>query len=326
MKKVLVMVPCRENHKKMLEEAGQGQCEFSFVSEEESDAVKQAAVEQANIIIGEPRKRYLQNVPDLEWVQMTWAGTDVYTQKPGFPRRVKLTNMTGAFGGVIAEYAFSGILALYRHLPTYGKQQRQHLWQEAAPERTIEGKRALILGAGDIGENMARRLKAFGAYVVGTRRVVRQKPDCFDEMVTLDALDEQLPQADIVMGCLPNTPATTGLFDRERLLRMKKDAVLVNVGRGSLIVTDDLAAVMAQGHLYGAVIDVTEPEPLPEDHPLWDLENVILTPHMAGPSFNGCAETDDKIYAICCENLKRYLAGQPLRNEVNWETGYRKVQ
>lgn len=325
MKQVLVMVPCRDNHKKMLEQAGQGQCSFAYVLEDTPAEERQAAILDAHIIIGEPRIRELQNVTKLEWVQMTWAGTDVYTKKPGFPRHVKLTNMTGAFGGVIAEYIIGGLLALYRRFLAYDRLQKQHKWQDCGSEQTIKGKRVLILGAGDIGENLAKRLQIFGAYIVGTRRTVREKSKCFDEMLTLASLDEQLPLADVVVGCLPNTPETTHLFNKQRLLKMKKDAIIINVGRGGLIVTDDLAEVMGRGHLYGAVIDVTDPEPLPQDHPLWDLENVILTPHIAGPSFDHCQETEDEIYEICCENLKKYLAGQTLRNQVDWETGYRKL-
>lgn len=325
MKEILVMAPCRERHRIMLEEAGQGQCRFHFIRKSDSPVRISQAVKNANVIIGEPDIRDLQHASNLDWVQMTWAGTDKYTKVPGFPRQVKLTNASGAFGSVIAEYVFGGILTLYRRFTTYRTLQKQQIWRDCGSERTMEGSRVLILGAGDIGENLARRFHAFYANVVGIRRTLREKTDYFDEMSTLDSLEEQLPLADIVIGCLPHTPATNHLINRQRLLMMKPDAVLVNVGRGSLIVTDDLADVMSHGHLLGAVLDVTEPEPLPSGHPLWLLDNVLLTPHIAGPSFEHSHLTEDKIYMICCDNLRRYLNGQSLLNEVNWETGYRQT-
>ena len=144
----------------------------------------------------------------------------------------------------------------------------------------------------------------------------------FDEAHTLDALDALLPRADIVIGCLPNTRETAGLLTAERLHAMKAGAVLVNVGRGSLAGTDDLVSALQDGHLGGAALDVFETEPLPADCPLWDMENVLLTPHIAGPSFGGSADVQNTIWHICMDNLERYLTGNPLKNVVNRSEGY----
>lgn len=318
MKQILVMTPCRREHKEMLERAAQGSCHFNY-----NEHPSLSEIQSAEIVIGEPDIGMIQNSATLRWVQMTWGGADLYTRSSGFPEQVTLTTASGAFGSVIAEYAFAGILSLFRHLPSYREQQQLAVWQDCGVERTIEGSEVLILGAGDIGENIARRMQAFGASVTGIRRTVRDLPDGFDAMAGMNALDPLLSQADIVVCCLPHTSETVCLFNRERLLRMKPDAVLVNVGRGTLIDTNALAQVMAAGHLLGAVLDVTDPEPLPADHPLWSLDRVLLTPHIAGPSFHHSPLTEDKIFRICSDNLSHYLAGEPLHNVISWETGYR---
>lgn len=321
MKELLVLVPCREHHREQLRQAGA--CRIVF-GEDLSPEQRAQAISRADAIVGEPEIAEIQTADKLSWIQMTWAGTDKYTHASGFPQKIALTTASGAFGAVIAEYVFGGILSLYRRFPAYREQQKQHLWRDCGSERTIEGSRVLILGAGDIGESLAVRLRAFGAHVTGIRRSAGRCPDCFDAMYPLVRLEEQLAAADIVVGCLPNTPETRHLFGERELRRMKPDAVLVNVGRGSLIRTDDLARVLQDGHLLGAVLDVSEPEPLPENHPLWEMENVILTPHIAGPSLDHAPQTEDKIFAICCDNLRRWLAGEPLRNQVDWERGYRR--
>ena len=282
------------------------------------------AIARADAVIGEPEIAEIQTAEKLTWIQMTWAGTDKYTCVPGFPREIALTTASGAFGAVIAEYVFGGILSLYRRFPSYREQQKRHIWRDCGSERTIEGSRVLILGAGDIGESLAERFQVFGAHVTGIRRTASRCPECFDEMGTLAELGERLASADIVVGCLPNTPQTRHLLGERELRRMKPDAVLVNVGRGSLIRTDELVRVLRDDHLLGAVLDVTEPEPLPEDHPLWAFDNVILTPHIAGPSLNHAPQTEDKIFSVCCDNLRRWLAGEPLRNQVDWTRGYRQ--
>ena len=127
---------------------------------------------------------------------------------------------------------------------------------------------------------------------------------------------------DIVIGCLPGTPETKGLLNYDRLHSMKKEAILVNVGRGSLIPTEDLIRVLEKGRLKGVVLDVFETEPLPETSPLWNKENILITPHIAGPSFGGNAEVQNMIWNICMDNLERYLDGKELKNIVRLKDGY----
>lgn len=312
MKRLAVLVPCGEQTRRALaaldlEVAYQPDLEW---------------LRTAEIIIGEPEPELLHQLPALRWLQMTWAGADRYTQMEQFPPHVILTNMSGAYGVTIAEHAMGMLLALCRRLPAYGRQQAQGKWQDAGSEKALFGKHALVLGAGDLGTEIARRCRAFGMYVTGICRTRHPLPSCFDASATLDELDRLLPEADAVLCCLPHTPQTCHALNRRRLAQMKPDAILINVGRGSLIDCQVLAELMQQGHLWGAGLDVTDPEPLPPNSPLWQMENVILTPHVAGVGFGHLTETEEKIWALCLENLRRYLSGDPLKHVVHICDGY----
>ena len=276
----------------------------------------------AEICIGEPPLALVQQAEKLRWVQMTWAGTDIYTRRTGFPERVTLTNASGAFGRTISEYVLGGILTMYRNFPAYREQQKHAVWQSAGAERTLFGKTVLVLGTGDLGGNVAKRLSGFDTVTVGVRRSKGELPPHFNEVRTFDELDALLPQADVVVGCLPNTPETAGLLSEKRLRSMKKDALLVNVGRGTLLSTAELAAVLADGHLSGAVLDVCDTEPLPPSSPLWGMENVLLTPHVSGRGFGHDRGTERLIWEIVMDNLARYLEGKKLRHIVDMNRGY----
>lgn len=295
-------------------------CELLF-AENESDL--DAALAGADAILGEPEEDQLQNARALSWLQLTWAGADKYARMARFPAGVTLCNVSGAFGTVISEYVLGSIVALYRALPVYWSQQKAHVWQQHAKGSTICGKRALVFGMGDLGGNVAQRLTAFGAHVTGVRRTRREAlPAGFAEAYTMDKADELLPQADLVVNCLPSTPETEGFLTRERLLSMKKGAILVNVGRGSFVGLEDLTFALENGDLGGAILDVMETEPLEQSSPLWDMENVLLTPHIAGPSFEGNVDVQSAIWAICMDNLERYLEGEPLLHVVDQAAGY----
>lgn len=295
-------------------------CELLF-AENEPDF--DAALARANAIIGEPDEDQLQNARALSWLQLTWAGADKYARMARFPVGVTLCNVSGAFGTVISEYVLGSIVALYRAFPTYWSQQKRHVWQQHAKGSTICGKRVLVFGMGDLGANVARRLTAFGAQVTGVRRVRREAlPAGFAEAYIMEEAEGLLPRADLVINCLPSTPETEGFLTRARLCSMKKGALLINVGRGSFVKTDDLVFALEKGFLGGAVLDVLETEPLEESSPLWDMGNVLLTPHIAGPSFEGNVDVQSAIWAICMDNLERYLDSEPLLHVVDRSAGY----
>ncbi len=318
MKNILVSFPATQGQKEKFFKAIEKYKEEwkLFFADELSEQECNGMYRTAHVIVGQPDVELISENSNLEWIQMTWAGTDKYTCNAGFPKHVQLTNASGAFGMIMSEYAIGAILSLYRRFPKYWQQQREHIWQDAGSEECLYGKTVLLLGTGDIGSNLAKRLEAFGTYNIGVRRDTSKAVEGIQEMHDFEELDELLGRADIVACSLPNKPQTRGLLTKERLLHMKKDAVLLNMGRGSLIDTDDLVAVLETGHLRGVVLDVVNPEPLSKSHPLWDMERVMLTPHIAGPSIAHCQVTQDKIVDICCENIQRYLQGEPLCNRI----------
>lgn len=325
--KAVVLVNCDEQQKEELEAAGKDAVEFIYVPESMSREERLPLLKQAQIIFGQPGIREIRQCENLHWIQMGWAGTDIYTAREGFPREIALTNTSGCFHVVIPEYVLAVLLELCRNLKAYAiRQQQEKKWEPIQSETLLYGKRALIMGAGDVGTGVAERLRAFGVTIIGMRKTDRNYPDCYDGMITMDELDRELPKADIVINCLPGTAETKGLFNKRRLCLMKPTAFLVNVGRGNLIDTEALMEVLREGHLGGVALDVVDPEPLPADHPLWDMEKVILTPHIAGRSFGYSKDTEDRIVHLWSQNLKRYLEGKELMNRVSFETGYASKQ
>ncbi|MCI8586612.1 MAG: D-2-hydroxyacid dehydrogenase [Lachnospiraceae bacterium] len=320
--KVAVLLPFDQAQREVLEAAGKERCEFIYVEESMTREARLPLLKEAEVIFGEPGIREIRECPGLRWIQMSWAGSDVYTMREGFPKQIRLTNARGCFRTVIAEYILAVLLSMCRNLKQYADQQREEDWRRIRRETLLYGKKVLILGAGDIGTGAAKRLKAFGTSVTGMRRTDRNYPDCYDAMITVGELDQVLPAADIVIGCLPSTRETRGLLDERRLRSMKKDAFLINVGRGSLIPTEDLVKVLEDGHLGGVALDVTEKEPLPAGHPLWKFDRVILTPHIAGQSFGYSRDTENRVLHVCCQNLERYLNRRELLNQVDFEAGY----
>lgn len=318
---ILITVPCCPHIRAQLAARFDTRCQFTFI--DSSQNIPEALLRSADVIIGEPDESDILKAAQLKWLQLTWAGADKYTHMKHLPEQLTITNASGAFGTIISEYVIGAIIALYRSFPDYYRNQQQHLWMKSDSSDTIYGKTVLILGTGDIGTGLAHRLKAFGTHIIGLRRNPKANalPD-FDEIHVLSRLDDMLKKADIVVGCLPNTTETAGLLDERRLRLMKKDALLINVGRGSLIKNADLIRVLKDGNLKGVALDVSEIEPLPENSPLWDMPNVFITPHIAGPSFGGNSDVENAIWDICMGNLERFLDGKKLEHVVDLKQGY----
>ena len=277
----------------------------------------------AEVIVGFPPVPRLSSAKNLRWLQIPWSGADGYADHPDFPAHVIQTNATGAFGRPIAEYAFGAVFTLMRRFHQYRDCQKEAKWQRQGDELSPTGKHVLILGAGDIGTNAAQLFKMMDCRITGVRRVVRNVPQEFDAMITLEQVDEYLPEADIVICCMPHTPLTQGFFTKARFEKMKSTAIFVNVGRGTLVDHEALAEVLNEGKIYGAALDVTNPEPLPENHPLWKCRNVLITPHVSGQTFAGLKDKEDFFFRMCRENLEAYRDGKPLQNRVDLKTGYR---
>lgn len=300
MNRLLVLHDCPQEVQEKLRQYAKGHMELCL----------ERQFTDAEYIIGEPTLAELHRAPKLRCVQMTWAGADRYTNAPDFPKNVALCTASGAFGVTIAEHALALALALCRRLPEYA-----HLQQDAGCEKLLFGGTAVILGTGDLGLQLSKRCRALGMKTIGVRRKAAPHPD-FDCTVTLSDLPAVLPQADVVFGCLPDSPGTRHLLNADTLALLKSDALIINVGRGSLIDTEALTKRLAAGLLWGAGLDVTEPEPLPKGHPLRHMENVILSPHVAGIGFGHLELTEQAIWDIALDNLRRYVQNLPLRNVI----------
>jgi len=277
-------------------------------------AVTPQQLNQATVILGAPKPEDLVHCHCLKWMQTMWVGTEEYTAPGILPPGVLLTNSAGSNSQSVAEHMLACLLALCRKLPQCRDNQRQGRWVDVGNMKTISGATVLVVGAGNVGSQFAQRCRALGAHTVGLNRSARQVPG-FDELYPLhDRLDDLLPQADVVALVLPHSPETAGLMDARRLGRMKEDAILLSAGRGSVLDQDALAEALRAGRLWGAALDVTQPEPLPPDHPLWTIPNLLLTPHVAGGM--RLEITRKNCIRQALENLKRYVSGQPLCNLI----------
>ena len=278
-------------------------------------------LENAEIIIGNIPSGDLQYCRNLKFLQLSMAGSDTFAGK--VPENVLLANSSGAYGLAISEHMLGMLLMLTKKLYLYRDNQNEAVWHDEGNVTSIFGSRVLTVGLGDIGGEFAKRCKSLGAYNIGIRRTMRSCPEFMDEMHTLDELDSLLPSADVVALALPNSEASRHLMNEARLRSMKRGAILLNVGRGSAVDTDALVKVLNEG-LIMAGIDVTDPEPLPKEHPLWHCPGIIITPHISG--YYHLRHTQDTIIEIAACNIENYMNGRPIRNLVDRITGYRAVE
>ena len=254
----------------------------------------------------------MEGAVNLKWFQTMWAGTEEYN---GFlPEGILFTSSSGSNSRSVAEHMLTGLMAVCRRLPTYLDSQRSHVWKDEGPMKTILGGTVLVLGAGNVGSTFAGLCQGLGARTIGLKRTVNGPIQGFDEVRAMDELDALLPQADVVALTLPHSPQTVGLMNADRVARMKDDAILISAGRGSVLDQDALVNAMKAGRLWGAALDVTDPEPLPADSPLWDVPNLLLTPHVAGGM--RLEITRRRCVEMAQDNLRRYLAGEKLENIV----------
>lgn len=281
-----------------------------------NDTATDEDYEQADIIFGNPPLEKLKST-NIRWLQLGSAGASTYCT---LPNNILLTNASGAYGQAISEHMLACTLATTKKLFSYEKVQSKHDWTNLGSVPTISSLRVLSVGMGNIGSSYAKLMHKLGSTVYGVRRTLHEAPDYIQRMYSFENFDEILPDVDIVALSLPETKETIHLFDYERLHKCKKGAMLINVGRGSAIVTKDLVKVMKEKYLSAACLDVTEYEPLPKNMDLWNIDNVYITPHISG-KFN--AECNyDNVISIMYNNLLHYLHNEPLENIVNKDLGY----
>ncbi len=256
---------------------------------------------------------------NLRWVQTTSAGIASINGKA--PEHWTITTAAGVFGPTIAEHVLGLLLYFRRNLHLCSERQRERVWGIGdAPFVELAGQTLLMLGLGDIGRNVAQRAAALGVRVVGVRREPSvHLPPGVERVVGLDQLDDELPAAHVVVAALPGTRHTRGLLDARRLGLMRDDAGFINVGRGSLVDHDALATQLESRPRSWAGLDVTHPEPLPTDHALWGLPNVLITPHLSGSTDRNA----ERIEALFLENLRHFAGGDldRMRNRFDpfWE-------
>ena len=324
MKKILVLLPYDDASKEKLISAIGKKAEISFINRKENREEYLSALKEANLVIGEVPNADFEYCENLEMLQSSSSGVNYYIDGGKFPKNAKLCCMTGCYGNIIAEHLLAMLLSICRRLPEYRDKQNEQNWGIVKYDKQLAESTLLILGAGDIGTTLAKWMRPMVGKIIGIRRTTREYPDCYDEMVTLDKLDEKLPEADFTVCILPHTPETAGLLDERRLRLMKKDSVLINGGRGSLIDQEALIKVISEGWFYGVGLDVTTPEPLPKDHPLWNQSRLIITPHSAGNSADVKSPLEQKIREFILKNTLRWLNGEEPENIVDFSLGYRK--
>ena len=257
----------------------------------------------------------------LQWYCCSFAGVDIYCKAPSVFANPQclLTNSSG-YGVTIAEHVVMVTLMLLRRMPEYEAVVRRHSWSRQLPIRSIRDNEFTILGTGNIGTNVAQRLRGMGAAkITGLSRSGRPSAD-FDQVLPISRLDEVLPETKILVMALPSTPETENILSRERIALLPPEAYVINVGRGTALDQDALTEALNSRRLAGAALDVMVPEPLPPDHPLWNARNLILTPHVSGNMTLGY--TCDVNVEMFCRDLANYAAGRPLVNLVDRTLGY----
>lgn len=318
MKKVLILMKLNSAQREKLEAAGAGAVlRFSL-----PDRVSEDEVQQADIIIGQPKAEMIRGSERLELLQLESAGAGAYVVPGVLNEKTVLTNATGAYSQAVAEHAFAMTLMLQKKLHLYRDRQRAARWQDLGAVSSLAGSTVAVVGMGDIGGYYAGLVKNMGAYVIGVKRRLSACPDYADELVLTEKLDKVLPRADVIMSALPNTSATRYIYTEESFRHMKDSAIFINCGRGNAVASGTLYEALSRGEIAAAGIDVTEEEPLPENSPLWSLENLIITPHVSGG--HHLPATVDRIVDICAGNLRAFLRGEKLKNVVDFSTGYKR--
>jgi len=275
---------------------------------------------EAEVIYDFPRghvEDLVRAAPKLRWVQGSMAGAGEVAQKAGLGEtEVVVTTASGIYSGPLAEFVLMAMLQHAKDLDRLRREKSEKIWRQGTTG-TLERKTLCVVGMGSIGRAIAERARPFGMRVVGVKRTVREDDEAWqyaDELYATADLHTALGEADYVAVTLPGTPETRRLIDAEAIAAMRRGAYFANVGRGSVVDEAALVEALQSGHLSGAALDVFEVEPLPEESPLWELDNVIVSAHTTDvvPDLINSAQTD-----LFCENLRRYLAGQDLLNVLD---------
>ena len=318
MKQVLVTIPVQEAHKERIRNIA-ADCAVNFIP---AGKVTEEQVAEASVIIGNIPAKFIKASEKLELLQLESAGADAYLPAGVLSSKTTLCNSTGAYNRTVSEHSVALTLMLMKKLYLYRDQQKKNCWNDLGEAVSPVGATILVVGLGEIGLQYARIMKAMGAYVIGVKRRAGGRNDWVDELVPTDEIDSVLPRADVIFSILPNTKQTVHFYTEERFRRMKSSALFINCGRGNAVEGTVLLKALQEGQIAAAAIDVTEEEPLSKDSPLWQQENLVITPHVAGGYH--IPHTLECIVDIACENLDHWVKGEDFCNVVDMETGYRR--
>lgn len=293
-------------------------------SRDERIAQQEERIGEADILFaGRITEEQLARAARLRWIHVPWAGVNtLLSVAPLRASDIIVTNSSGVMSDSVADHVLGLMLALTRDLPAQIRAQARRSWEpyEVNDRRRqiLRGKTLGILGYGAIGKDVALRARAFGMRVIAMKRDTTMKPAELDELYAPEELDRLLAQSDIVVITLPLNDTTRGLIGRRELELMRPTAFLINIARGAIVREEEIIEALRARAIAGAALDVFEKEPLPADSPLWEMENVIVTPHTAG-GYEGFWQATVDLFI---DNLNRYLRGEPLRNVVRKEAGY----
>ncbi len=297
--------------------AAHPECEWRFCSYLDCTAQDLA---WAEILYGMPDPSSLKAAKNLRWMHLMTAGVNNYSDPDLFPDpKPILTRSAGVHAPTMAEHAIGLALAVSRNFPLLFQHQREHDWHFEVAKAELFSSTVLMLGTGYLAADIIRRLKGFGCRIIGVRRdCTKPAPEGVDQVFPIEELLNVLPQADFLFNTLPLTPATKNLLSTEAFKAAKPGMILINMGRGGTVDTPALVEALRQGEIGGAGLDVTEPEPLDRDNPLWDIPNVIISPHCSAVS----KTTNSRRNEMFLRQLDRFLAGEPLEGVVDFTAGY----
>ena len=299
-----------------------------YMNDQHREMVRLAAercgfsAEQFEVFFGCNCQGVIKAAKNLRWFACAYAGIDPYVEDGAWGNPAcLLSNSAGAYGVTIAEHVVMVLLMLLRRMPEYERMCAEREWRRLSPIRSVQGLRTTVVGTGNVGTETAKRLRSLGASVRGVRRdKSKGGHPAFEGVFAMEEIDSLLPETDALILCLPGTRETRRAVDRTRLALLPQGSYLVNMGRGPAVDPEALLEALQSGHLAGAALDVTDPEPPTEDSPLWTQPNLILTPHCAGDM--ALQYTCDRVVEMFVEDLPRYAAGESLLHGVDRRREY----
>lgn len=294
--------------------------EFEFLGYPRNAKVPDEVLASAEVLMNYGDKSQIAPAKNVKYIHTISAGIDGYIDEVDrcHGSSLPVSNGAGVYADAVGEHVIALLMAVMHGIPASVENMKEKKWPFIPMLGNVNGKTAAVLGTGDIGSNAARIVRAMGAKVLGYKLHPCEPFEPYDEIYTGEnGLDAILGKADLVLICLPGSPYTKNLIDARRIGLMKDGAVVVNIGRGSILNTGALMEALKSGHIAAAGLDVTDPEPLPPEHPLWDCPNVLITPHISG-----LGASKQKHAEWFAENLRAYIEGRPLPGAVNREMKY----